>query len=225
MKASAIIIMSVLFFSSSEKYNHHTEDIDQLQKDEAGLIQSRISKIPFIVRVAWAMIQNGKAIAAFRQGMEVPEGNTTVKDQSQCPLASATKLFTGVMVVKTFEEGLIQLTAKASDYIDGMPRTWHDVSISRLLFHTDGIPVVSDNDDYNALEFDVKEFPNTNAYIDYPRRLPLMFESGAKTRYGQTGCVLLCMILEKIYKKIYEQIIVDKILSASWYAATHFERL
>ncbi|MFT4016233.1 MAG: serine hydrolase domain-containing protein [Agriterribacter sp.] len=222
MKARLVIIIAGLFFFSCEKYDHRTESIDQLQKDVAGLIRSRTQKIPFTAPIAWAMIQNGKTVAAYRQGMEVPEGNTAVTDQSLFPLASATKLFTSVMIMKAFEKGLIQLAAKVSDYIDGLPQIWHNVSISQLLSHTDGIPDASENEDYKTLSFEAKEFLSRSAYLDYAGQLPLIFEPGAQTRYGQTGYVLLSMILEKIYKKVYEEIIADKILVPLGMQNTHF---
>ncbi|KAA0992079.1 serine hydrolase domain-containing protein [Dyadobacter aurulentus] len=205
-----------------ERYELAPGSTDELANQVAGLVEARTKKLPFEAPVAWAMVRNGQTEADFLQGKETPETGTPVSDRSLFILASTTKLFTSVMVMKAVEEGKLRLAGKVSDYLENLPATWQPVTISQLLSHSDGIPDVRENAGYAALPLETTENMTRAGYLSYAAELPLHFNPGSQSRYGQTGFVLLSVILEKVYGKLYEEILRTKILSPLQMTDTHF---
>lgn len=224
MKRIPFLIGTVIIFilSSCEHYEPAPENAGELESQIAGLVSRRTKKLPFNAPVAWAMVRNGRTEATYFKGSEVPGGIVPVSDRSLFILASTAKLFTSVMVMKAVEDGKIQLTAKASDYLDWLPPSWRRVTISQLLSHADGIPDVFENAGYKALPLDTTEYMGREDYLSYAVELPLHFEAGSKSRYGQTGYVLLSVILEKVYGKHYEEVVKEKILVPLAMTETYF---
>lgn len=224
MKRTAFLIATVIIFilGSCEHYELAPANASELESQIAGLVSTRAKKLPFKAPVAWAMVRNGREEATYFQGNEVPEGTVPVSERSLFILASTAKLFTSVMVMKAVEDGKIQLTAKASDYLDWLPAAWRRVTISQLLSHADGIPDVLENARYKALPLDTTEYMGRGKYLSFATELPLHFEAGSKSRYGQTGYVLLSVILEKVYGKPYEEVVREKILAPLAMTDTYF---
>ncbi len=210
------------FFQSCEKHDRPVTNFKQLEQEVAGLIQERTRKLPFKAPVAWALVQDGEVKSSYQQGYEIPDANTPVSDQSLFLLASTTKLFTSVMVMKAVEEGKLLLSSKASEYMDDLPATWQSITISHLLSHTDGLADVMDNSSYKALDPAIAEGLNRREYLEYAAQLPQHFRPGYQTRYGQSGYVLLSLVLEKLYEQSYETIVSQKILIPMGMSHTHF---
>lgn len=215
----AIILFSL---SSCEKYELKPESTNELESQAVGLVNERTKKLPFKAPVAWTMIKNGHTTASYVHGSEVPGGNVPVSDRSLFLLASTSKLITSVMVMKAVEDGKLQLSVKVSDYVDGLPLAWRPITISQLLSHADGIPDVRVNAKYNALSIATTEHMSRAEYLSYAAELRLDYEPGTHSQYGQTGYVLLSVILEKVYGKLYEEIVQDEILTPLEMTDTHF---
>ena len=214
-----IISMTAL---SCEKYDRPVKDLDQLEQEVAGLIKVRTQKLPFKAPIAWALVQNGQVKSAYHQGFEIPGENTPVSGQSLFLLASASKMITSVMVMKAVEEGKIQLNTKLSEYLNNLPLSWQNINLSQLLSHTDGIADVMDNVKYKALDPTVAMDLSRQKYLEYAAELPLRFEAGKQTQYGQSGFVLLSLMLEHIYQMPYETLIAQKIFIPLGMQQTHF---
>lgn len=224
MSRASFLIGSILIFmlSSCEQYESVPTNISELESQIAGLVRTRTKKIPFEAPVAWAVVKNGRLEAAGFHGKEVPGGNVPVSDRSLFILASTTKLITSVMVMKAVEDGKLELTAKASDYLDWLPAAWRSITVSQLLSHADGIPDVRENARYRVLPLETTEYMNRPDYLSFAAELRLHFEPGSRSRYGQTGYVLLSVILEKVYGKRYEEVLQDKILKPLEMTDTYF---
>lgn len=224
MKKRSFFIGAIFIFSlpSCEKYELAPATTNELESQIGGLVNTRSKKLSFEAPVAWAMIKNGQTTASYVQGSEVPRGNVPVTDRSLFLLASTSKLITSVMVMKALEERGLQLTAKISDYVDGLPQAWQPITISQLLSHADGIPDVRANARYNALSLKTREHLSRAEYLSYAAELRLDYEPGSRSQYGQTGYVLLSVILEKVYGKLYEEIVQDEILTPLDMTDTHF---
>lgn len=222
MKRLSSFIGAVIIFCSCEKYEPTPVNSSELESHIAGLVGTRTKKLPFEPPVAWAMVKAGRMEANYFQGSEVPGGNVSVSDRSLFILASAAKLFTSVMVMKAVEDKKIQLTAKASDYLDWLPQAWRNITIDQLLAHADGVPDVGENAKYKKLPMETTEYMSRRDYLSYAAELPLHFKAGLQTRYGQTGYVILSVILEKVYGKPYEKVVQETILTPLEMNDTHF---
>lgn len=204
---------SLFVQNACEQYDAAPKSVDELQNQISGLVQHRTRNLPFTAPVAWAMVKNGKTETSYFQGREVPDGNIAVSGQSQFILASASKLFTSVMLMIAVEEGKIQLSAKVADYLNNMPSDWNSITINQLLSHSDGLPDVMENSQYTSLPLHTRVNMSRTDYLSYAAGKPLHFKPGVLSRYGQTGFVLLSLIIEKVYNRNYESVIQEKILT------------
>jgi CubicO group peptidase (beta-lactamase class C family) len=64
-------------------------------------------------------------------------------------IASVTKSFTAVAIMKLVEAGKLKLDNPIGPYLEGLPESWRMVKVRQLLGHTSGLPdvVVSGNPD------------------------------------------------------------------------------
>ncbi|SDG90368.1 CubicO group peptidase, beta-lactamase class C family [Dyadobacter soli] len=217
-----IAVISLQVLASCESNETAPENASELAAQIGALVDQRTGNVPFEAPVAWAMIENGQTKASFIQGAEEPGGATKVSDRTLFILASTAKLLTSTMVMKAVEEGKLQLTAKAGEHLNGLPATWVPVTIGQLLSHADGIPDVMENERYRALPIEKREHMSRTDYLAHAAEMPLHFTPGSQSRYGQTGFVLLSVILEKVYGKSYEEIVREKILNPLEMTDTRF---
>ena len=65
-------------------------------------------------------------------------------------IASLTKVFTALSVIKLAEDGRIRLTGKVSSYLPEFSKCGKDsITIEQLLLHSSGLPAVNPLDDYS----------------------------------------------------------------------------
>jgi D-alanyl-D-alanine carboxypeptidase len=101
----------------------------------------------------------------------------------QFVIGSISKQISAVMVLKAYENGLLQLDASIDTYLKNIPQSWSKhVTVHQLLTHTHGI-----------VELDQ----------------PLEFEPGTQFSYSQIGFELLAKILEKVHGKNFETIATE----------------
>lgn len=147
-------------------------------------------------------------------------------------LASLSKQFTAVAIMKMSENELVDLESKISKYI---PKYSHanEITIRHLLNHSSGIPDYSGEIIVpNALKkLDSQSTPGNNittkmkmecmnklcrAYsieecLDSVNTLPLHFIPGEGTAYSNTNYYFLSHIIEKVTGKAYEQYLKEAI--------------
>jgi CubicO group peptidase (beta-lactamase class C family) len=122
-------------------------------------------------------------------------------------IASLTKQFTGMAILKMAEQGKLKLEDPVSKYFAGSPPSWQGITIYHLLSHTSGIP--------NA---EVGDFPKgiTQRYspielIEMVRTKPLDFQPGSKRKYSNSGYYLLGYIVENVAGQKYAEYIDQNI--------------
>ena len=103
-----------------------------LNNDEAGLIIS-----------VW---QNDVNLYTGMKGIAKP--NMPITENTQFRLASISKTFTAIAILKLYEQGLINLEYSILDYIPELDQSWRGITIHHLLAHQSGIP-----DIFNDLEY------------------------------------------------------------------------
>lgn len=136
-------------------------------------------------------------------------------------IASGTKLFTALGILKLVEKGLLELDDLAFDIV-AKPFDSYDsnVTIKHLLTHTSGIPDYYDEDfieDFENFKVDVPWF-ELRKPSDYRAVMPnreMKFPVGEKFNYNNGAFVILAMIIEKIagdYHKWITTEIIDKVI-------------
>lgn len=109
-------------------------------------------------------------------------------------MASVSKQFTAMMVMKCAEKGLLGYEDFADKYLD-IP--YKGISIRQLLTHTNGLP------DYQAVmdrHWDKSQVADNAAILEYLRKYhpPMLAQPGEKYEYSNTAYVFLASIVEQV---------------------------
>ncbi|MBW8802844.1 MAG: beta-lactamase family protein [Catenulisporales bacterium] len=115
------------------------------------------------------------------------------------PLASLTKMLTGVAVVQLAQAGAVDFSAPIGTYLDGFPSAVANaVTVHQLATHTSGLQDFQRNPAWQG-EWETWT-TKTQAFdrlLDICRRLPLDFTPGTGYAYSNTGYFLLGAIVAK----------------------------
>jgi len=118
-------------------------------------------------------------------------------------LQSIAKTYMAVVIVKLYEEGKIDLDAKAATYlpeslskrIPGLEK----VTVRMLLNHTSGLPEYNYDPTYIArLLQNPQRIFSPAEYLDYVEKRKPLFEAGSKYRYLNFGYCLLSLMADHI---------------------------
>jgi CubicO group peptidase (beta-lactamase class C family) len=134
--------------------------------------------------------------------------------ETQIEIASLSKMFTALAVLKLRDAGKLKLDASVCDYLKDCPDAWKPVTIDELVHHTSGIPDYED-----ALELGSPRYlaimtqPDSSARIlANAKTKPLDFPPGSKFKYSNTGYVVLGFVVEQVSGEAFGKFIDDEIL-------------
>jgi D-alanyl-D-alanine carboxypeptidase len=126
-------------------------------------------------------------------------------NDTQFEIASLSKMFTAVAILKLRDAGALKLGDSICKYLDSCPSTWKTITIDEVLHHRSGLPDYED-----SLEI---ESPAYYAFMTAPESskrilereatVPLDFPPGTKFNYSNTGYVVLGFIAERAARKTY----------------------
>jgi len=142
--------------------------------------------------LALAVIQHGRIDKVASFGQASLEFSVPVTPTTLFHVASVTKSFTAVGVMKLVEGGKVKLEDPIGSYLNGLPETWRCVKVRELLSHTSGLP-------------DVVKAGSPDPIADTPeeaifllRYRPTNFAPGTQYCYDQTDYMLLGLLIEKL---------------------------
>jgi len=130
-------------------------------------------------------------------------------------IASGTKLFTALGIMKLVEEEKISLDDKAFQYVPhSFPTYDQSVTIKHLLTHTSGLPDYLD-DEATEINLSVPwyELEKPKDYLEILPQTPMRFTPGERFEYNDSGFILLAVIIEEItgdYHRYIEENILEK---------------
>lgn len=141
---------------------------------------------------------HGKPIFYKAFGYRNFDNHTPLETTDVFELASVSKTFTSVLVMKLHQEGKLNIDDAIEKYLPGLP--YPGITIRQLLNHTSGLP------DYQAVmdeHWDKSKVAGNPEILEYLIRYhpPRLFEPGAQFTYSNTGYVLLGSIVEKVSGK------------------------
>ena len=207
-----LILLFAVFVSCSKKPNHSNKYQLELKKSidigYPGMILS---------------IEKDDQIWTGSIGLSSVENQIKMKPNDRFHLASVTKIFTAVAVLKLVDEGKLKLSDKAINYLDSglvgpIPHI-NEITIGQLLDHSSGI--YSFNNDMAYLEtligeraFDKVKWTNEQLLsLAYGERVEPQGEPGSGNYYADTNCILQGLIIEKISGMPFRQFIKQEILT------------
>jgi len=150
--------------------------------------------------VAFAVVRNGKVERLSTYGEANLEWPSAVTPDTRFQLASATKLFTAVALMRLVEAQKLKLDDTLDRFFPESPPAWRGITVAQLANHTSGLAEnLPDHED------------NVAATVAAAMKTPLAYTSGSQSRYGFTDFIVLRAVMEKAAGKPLPDIFRDEI--------------
>ena len=152
---------------------------------------------------------------------------------NQLGMASGSKTFTALVVLRLVEEGLLSLSTTARQLLGAdLPLIADDVTIEHLLSHRSGIGDYLDEDDegggYDVTDYvlsaPVHELATTEAFLGLLDGYPPKFSPGERFSYCNGAFVVLALIAERVCGRSYHDLVRELVCSPAGMADTEFLR-
>jgi len=138
--------------------------------------------------VAVAIVDKGRITKLAGYGDANLEWRAKVDPDTRFQLASGTKLFTAILLMRQVEKGALSLDDPLSKFFDGAPESWRQIRVRQLANHTSGL-----SEDLGQPR------PKTVAEaLAASMKQPLAYTPGTEARYGFTDFTILRAVLEKV---------------------------
>ena len=151
---------------------------------------------------AMLVAHNGKIVFEEYEGLKEVLKGDPIDSSTSFHLASVSKTFTAMAVLKLWEDGKLQIDDKVEKYISGFP--FNQITVRNLLSHRSGLP--------NYVYFAQQVGWNTRNYLHNDDMLKLLVKNRSRLRIGRpnayfdycnTNYALLAIIIEKVSGKSY----------------------
>ena len=157
--------------------------------------------------------ENGEIIFQSSNGLRSIDPIDSLTLNSQFRLASVSKQFTSVVIMKLKQEGKLDYDQRVSTILNDFP---HDkITIKHLLQHTSGIAdyikIISQN--YVPQNSTKRDILGNNEILDifYNSNPKLKFQPGEKYEYSNTGYLVLASIVEEVSKQHFREFLKENI--------------
>jgi len=153
--------------------------------------------------------EKGKILYQKSFGYANEETKEKLNKNSVFELASCSKTFTAITILKLKEQGKLKLDDPISKYISDL-KEYDKITIRHLLNHTSGLP------DYMQLMdslWDKNKIATNKDIVNLfsAHKPKLLFEPNTKFEYSNTGYALLALIIQKASGKSYEDFLEKNI--------------
>lgn len=145
-------------------------------------------------------------------------------------IASGTKIFTALGIMKLVEEGKLLLDEKAFKFIPKQFSKYNDdITIRHLLTHTSGLPDYYDEDELKEgveakLTIPNYELEKPSDYLEVLPNKEMKFQPGEDFNYNNSAFVLLAIIIEQLTGDYYRWI-ETKVLQPAEMASSGFFKM
>ena len=156
-----------------------------------------------------AVVRDGTVTKLRSYGVANVEWDAAATDDTRYQLASATKPFTGVLLLQLVEQGRLGLDDSLARFFPEAPEAWKPVTVRHLATHTSGLKETDGN--------------TASAIVAAAMQHPLVHPPGTVSAYGFTDYVVLAAILEKVAGKPYPDLLRDSLAVPLSMTATAFD--
>ena len=157
--------------------------------------------------------ENGEIVFQSSDGLRAIDPIDSLTLNSQFRLASVSKQFTGVAIMKLKQAGNLDYDQKVNTILADFP---HDnITIKHLLHHTSGIAdyieIIKEN--FVSQNSTKRYILGNNEILDifYDTNPKLNFQPGEEFEYSNTGYLVLASIVEKISKQHFRDFLKENI--------------
>ena len=180
-----------------------------LAKEKADSLISEFLEVAGIPGLSAAISIDDRIVYTGSFGFSNIDNNTPVYDSTRFRTGSVNKLLTAALTVKLIEDGIISGSDYVSRYVNNLPESYQNITISQLASHTAGVrhytrdEIMSTNTvEYAHLEDALNIFINDS----------LVSQPGEKYNYSSYGYVLLGAALENASGKKFNDLIKEYVL-------------
>ena len=157
--------------------------------------------------------ENGEIVFQSSDGLRSIDPIDSLSLDSQFRLASVSKQFTGVAIMKLKEAGSLDYNQRVNTILTDFP---HDnITIKHLLHHTSGIAdyIKIINKNFINKESARRYILGNNKILEifYDTNPKLNFQPGEKFEYSNTGYMVLASIVEKVSNQHFRDFLKDNI--------------
>lgn len=154
--------------------------------------------------------KNGNIIFEAYNGTEHLPGNDTITVNTPLHVASVSKTFTAMAVLKLWQDGKLNIDEEFSTYFPSF--NFPGVTIRSLLNHRSGLPNYTHYME-STVDWDkTKIATNTdilNTLINYKKQLSPLVSPNTKFTYCNTNYVLLALLIEKVTGNTYTDFLAN----------------
>lgn len=150
---------------------------------------------------------------------------TPMQPTVQIRIASITKPFTALTVMKLMENGVIELDDTVDRWLPGIVPGGDRMSIRSLLNHTAGVADITTSTDFwNTMLSDPSADWSTSDVMQRSAPLTPVFEPGTSYSYSNTGYYLLGMIIEAVTMRSVTEVMTELVFEPAGMARTNLTR-
>nr|WP_297335898.1 serine hydrolase domain-containing protein [Algoriphagus sp.] len=158
-------------------------------------------KAHHIPGAAVAVIQDGQILKKCVYGKANLEWNQEVTSNSPFQMASATKLFTGVLLGILHEKKVISVDDQLEKYLDSLPNSWKTITLGQLAAHQSGIKIV-----------ELEKYHDLHSATKAAMEEKLEYEPGTQEYYVSADYAFLNQVLVKISGKSFPELMKEMLL-------------
>jgi len=181
--------------------------------DVDGYLQAVMEKNQ-VPGVALAIVRDGKVERLSAYGLADLESEVKVGLDTSFQIASATKVFTGTLVLRLVQEGKLDLDAPLSKYLPDAPESWKGMTVRHLTSHASGLKDLPDEDRTAA---------TVAERYEAARKLSPSYVPGERSQYALTDFVVLTHLLEKVTGERFEELLRGRIFQPLGFSCTRYE--
>jgi CubicO group peptidase (beta-lactamase class C family) len=171
--------------------------------DDLARTQMSRAHIP---AMAVVVVRGGTVLKVAAYGTADLDWDAPASPRTAFQMASGTKPFTGLLLMKLVEQGKLRLDDALSAYVPNAPESWKGITIRHLATHTSGL--IRDP----GAPGPGKTFGSVDAAVSAATALPLEYETGLRSQYGLTDFVVLTWIMEKVSGRGFVELLGDEIV-------------
>ncbi|MEH3089014.1 MAG: serine hydrolase [Microbacterium arborescens] len=191
-------------------------------------LQAAIDEAPFagVVSVDTA----SDSVWSSAHGLADRASGTPVAHDTRFAIASGSKAFTALAVMRLVEDGALALDTTARSILgDDLPLVDEAVTIEHLLGHTSGIgDYIDEDDDIELSEFfldvPVHTLTTAEAFVPLLDGIPAKAEPGETFAYCNSGYVVLAILIERVTGRGFHEVVRELVLDPAGLDATRFPR-
>lgn len=133
-------------------------------------------------------------------------------------LSSTAKLFTGVLAMRLVEQGVVELDAPVTRWLEGAPRGWRRLTLRHLLSHVSGLPGVTD------VRPALGPAPTREAILSELYRRAPRPAAGERWVYGRGGFLVGQVVLERAAGATFGELMRREVLEPAGMTTARYWR-